>query len=100
MAVGGRDLLGEISAIKSLHFGPKGQLHASPGQRPVYYRQPCNLVPTLCAGEKMGEGVISEPVSCGSHEIDCRAWLTHGGDAGRGRRDSHLGARKRGGMSF
>jgi hypothetical protein len=35
------------------------------------------------AGEEMGEAVISDPVSCASHEIVYRAWLTQGGDAER-----------------
>ena len=37
-------------ARASSDFGPKGQPHASPGQLPVYYPQPCNLVPTLLRG--------------------------------------------------
>ncbi len=37
--LGGRDLLSANSAFKSLHFGPQGQLHSSPGQRPMRYVQ-------------------------------------------------------------
>jgi hypothetical protein len=47
------------------------------------------------AGEEMGEAVISDPLSCASHEIVCRAWLTQGGDAERRRRHSHAGAWER-----
>ena len=40
-------LQGTDTMMRSPDFGLTGELHASPGQRPVYYQQPCNLVPTL-----------------------------------------------------
>jgi hypothetical protein len=46
-------------------------------------------------GQEMGEGVLSEPIACASHET----WLNQGGDAERRRRHSHAGAWERVGIT-
>ena len=50
--------------------------------------------------QEMGEGVLSEPIACASHEIVCRAWLTQDRDAERQRRHSHAGAWERAGYPY
>jgi hypothetical protein len=45
---------GTDTMMRSPDFGLKGQPHASPGQCPVYYPQPYNLVPKLRAWERVG----------------------------------------------
>jgi hypothetical protein len=46
--------------MRSPVFGLKGQPLASPGQRPVYYAQPCNLVPTLPRGNAVFDAPASD----------------------------------------